>query len=169
MKRLLAVALAGAWHAGAAAADVLPAHLAGVWGTAESLYSGTVTQYELLLLADGFGTFTGAHAGSPGRAQDGDKPMTGRVIMGLPLRATVDGDVLTAQPFIPRSLARAGDKLPAPESLTITCRYAAQGKTLSCIGPDRRDIVMKRYRETVPAETVEMLRQIQAGGDAGQG
>ncbi|CAN7572674.1 hypothetical protein [Massilia sp. LjRoot122] len=168
--RCLLLALATACHLSAHAADPVPAHLAGAWGTAESLYAGTVAQYELLLLSDGFGSFTGStppmtHTGGP----DKGKPAAARVIMGLPLRAVVDGDVLKAQPFIPRSILRPGDKAPAPEAMTITCRYEAQGQTLSCVGPDRRDIVMKRYSETVPAETAEMLRKIRAADDGGQG
>lgn len=166
------MALAGAWHACAAAADGLPAHLSGAWGTAESLYAGTVAQYELLLLADGFGSFTGSsrpatHISGP----DKGKPAPDRrVVLGLPLRATFEGDILKVQPFIPAGHVRPRGDRPTAEQLAFTCRYEETKKILRCsgVGPQRMEMVMKRYLDALPAETLEMLGKLQAR-EAGQG
>jgi hypothetical protein len=171
MKRALLLVSAMLSALPAMAADPIPAHLAGAWGTAESLYSGTVGQFELLLLADGFGTFT---ASTPPRTHNdgpdkGKRVDNARVVMGLPLRAAFEGDTLKVQPFVPSRLVRAGDNGPTPEQMAFTCRYEAQGPSLRCsgVGPERIELVMKRYLESVPAETVEMLRKIQAGDGKG--
>ncbi len=169
---MLAMALAGAWHVCAAAADGLPAHLTGAWGTAESLYAGTVAQYELLLLADGFGTFTGSsppmtHNSGP----DKGKPAPHmRAVLGLPLRATFEGDILKVRPFIPAGHVRPGDNGPTAEQMAFTCRYEEKQKTLRCsgVGPQRMEMVMRRCLDALPAETLEMLGKLQAR-EAGQG
>lgn len=44
MKRLMPLLLACACHLAAHAADTLPAHVAGSWGTADSLHAGATGQ-----------------------------------------------------------------------------------------------------------------------------
>ena len=93
-----------------------------------------------------------------------------RIVMGLPLRATFEGDMLKAQPFVPAGSVRPGDKGPTPEQMAFTCRYTAQAQTLTCtVGPERVEMLMKRYLETVPAETEKMLRKLPAASVGSQG
>jgi hypothetical protein len=60
MSRLSLLALCVSCHLPVHAADVLPRHLTGTWGTAESLYAGVTGQTELLLLPDGLGAMRGS-------------------------------------------------------------------------------------------------------------
>lgn len=147
----------------------MPAHLSGVWGTAESLWAGTEAQFELQLQLDGFGAFAGST--KPMTRTDGkpDQARPPRVILGLPFRATLDGDVLTVQPFMPPGSAGPGDKGPSPQEMTITCRYGAQEQTLRCSGAKLVETVMKRRSETVSAEVTEGLKRMRAqlAGNAG--
>jgi hypothetical protein len=62
MKRALALTLAIALHLPAHAGEVLPAELAGVWGTAASLDSGSAAQNFFHLEPDGFGFAVGSGA-----------------------------------------------------------------------------------------------------------
>ncbi|MFC5551141.1 hypothetical protein [Massilia aerilata] len=70
MKAVIPLALtqALAWHLPIHAADALPSHLTGVWGTAESLDTGAVAQSFLHLAADGYGFAVGS---APVKRMDG--------------------------------------------------------------------------------------------------
>jgi hypothetical protein len=153
VKRALLLGLAVAWQLTAHAADVIPAHLTGVWGTAESLYAGTTGQSELHLQADGFGVLVGSSA-SPTLSSGPDKGKPGpRVVMGFPVRATWDGDIVTVAVFMP------GEKnIPGP----LPCRHEASGATLTCTMPDRGESVMKRRSTTLPVDSVKLLKEMQA-------
>ncbi len=144
-----------AWHGAATAADVLPTHLTGSWGTAESLYDGESGQSQMHLDADGYG----AMVGSTSRPQriDGkdDAGPEVRAIIGFPVRATLDGATLTVRVVAldPKDAERA-------RRAGTTCRYDAVGPTLTCSWPGREPVVMKRLNETVPAEIARMLEQV---------
>ena len=154
-KALLACALC--WHLAAAAADVVPSHLTGTWGTAESLYADNAEQVDIYLQPDGYGIMAGS--APPARRLDGKddgKPAL-RAIAGFPLRATVDADMLTA-----RLIAldpRGEDKA---RRTVITCTFDAAGPTLTCTIPGRPPVVMKRRSATVPEETARMLEQVRS-------
>ncbi|SEN61686.1 hypothetical protein SAMN05428959_102626 [Duganella sp. CF517] len=84
------------WPVGAHATDVLRRHLTGTWGTAASLHAGATGQTELLLLADGFGVLSGSTPPAVRRDGIDDGKAPPRAIIGFPLRATADGDTITA-------------------------------------------------------------------------
>jgi hypothetical protein len=166
VKRALLLGLAVVAANSANAANAIPDHLTGVWGTAESLWAGTVAQFELQLQADGFGMFavsTKPATRTDGKDHDGPAP---RVIMGLPLRATFEGNVLTAQPFIPPGIRRSGDNAPRPEEMRFSCRYQAESLSMTCSGPKQAEVVVKRRSETLPVQTTELLKQMQAVAEA---
>ncbi|MGH8856155.1 MAG: hypothetical protein ACREWI_17970 [Telluria sp.] len=171
LRQLVLLALATAWAMPAAAQDVIPSHLTGVWCTAESLFAGADAQQELQLQADGFGMLVGSskpHIRTDGKPHEGTPP---RVVMGFPLRATLDGNALTAQMFLPPGASVSPrDKGPTPEQMKVACSYEAQGETLTCVGMDRVQMVMKRRSETLPAQTVDILKKIQSqlAGGAGR-
>lgn len=151
---LLAMAMAYAWQLSANAADILPAYLVGTWGTAASLYEGTTGQSQMHLQADGFGVMVGSTP--PAMRQDGvdDGKPAPRAIVGFPVRATLEGDVLKAQPFLPTQQGQQGS---AP---LIVCRYETAGPALICTGPDKVPMPMKRYSATVPAEVASTIASI---------
>ncbi|SFC62697.1 hypothetical protein [Massilia yuzhufengensis] len=155
-KRAILFALA-AWQLSATAADVIPAHLVGVWGTAESLYAGTTAQAELYLQADGTGMLVGSSAPAlhATGADKGKPDPTMRVVLGVPLRATLEGDVLSAQPF-----GMPGDRMPPPEEIRVACRYDGASATLACKGPKPPDMLMKRRSATLPAEAVKAISDV---------
>ena len=158
---LLAMAMAYACQLSANAADILPAYLVGTWGTAASLYEGRTGQSQMHLQADGFGVMVGSTP--PAIRQDGvdDGQPAPRAIIGFPVRATLEGDVLKAQPFLPAQMVQQGS---AP---LIVCRYEAAGPALTCTGPDKVPMPMKRHSATVPPEvasTIAGVRQ-QAASD----
>lgn len=159
MKRGLLLGAALAWQLSAHAADTIPAHLAGVWSTAESLYAGTTEQSELYLLADGTGVIAfsskpATHTAGP----DKGKPAPNmRIIMGSLLHAVADGDELVLKPFgAPR------DRIPRSDRVPISCHLEASGPSLVCSRPGEPGMVMKRRSETVPQEMARMI----AGGFA---
>jgi hypothetical protein len=160
MKRVLTLAIAIALQVSAQAADVVPAHLTGTWGTAESLYAGTAAQNEMMLQANGFGLIAGS--GTAPRRLDGvddGKPAL-RAIIGFPVRATVDGDTLTARPFLPAGAP--ADQAAKLASAVISCRYSAAGPTLTCTGPDGVAFAMHRRSETIPEEAATMIGALAA-------
>ena len=140
------------WPLLAHAADALPRHLTGTWGTAESLYAGAEGQTELLLLADGFGAMQGSTP--PASRIDGsdDGKVAPRAIIGFPLRATAEGDTITAKPFLP-----GGQQAEKMARITISCRYEPAGPTLTCIGPSGGPMVMSRRSDTVAPEAAKMI------------
>jgi hypothetical protein len=167
LRHVVLFALVAACQLPAHAADTIPAHLAGVWGTAESLYTGTTAQSELHLSADGTGALAGSsppltHTAGPDKGKIEPRM---RVILGVPVRGTVDGDVLTLQMVV-----KPGENGPTPEEGRITCRFEARGQVLNCSGTKPAGMGMKRLRDTVPAEMADMIRGAiaEASGYAGK-
>ncbi|USX19922.1 hypothetical protein NHH82_29515 [Oxalobacteraceae bacterium OTU3REALA1] len=155
MSRFSLLALCMSWHLLVHAADALPRHLTGTWGTAESLYAGATGQTELLLLADGFGAMQGSTP--PATRIDGsdDGKVAPRAIIGFPLRATADGDTITAKPFLP-----GGQQAEKMARITISCRYEQAGPTLTCLGPSGDLMVMSRRSDTVAPEAAKMIEAL---------
>lgn len=161
MKRGLLLGLAIAWQMPALGADPIPPHLTGVWATADSLYAGTTAQSELYLQADGSGMIIGSPP--PPVRLDGPERGTAaqnmRAVLGLPLRAVAEAEVLTLHPF----WKGAG---PGAEKAGFSCRYLAQGPALACVGSDRRDMLMKRRSSTVPPDAVAAIGAVFAEASA---
>jgi hypothetical protein len=167
LKPALLLALAAACPSSALADAVVPAHLAGVWGTAESLYAGTTAQSELHLLANGTGIMAGSsppmsYTAGPDK---GKIDPTMRAVLGFALRASVDGDRVVLQLVAPPEANG-----PTPEEARFACRYQAGGPTLACSVKGRPDIVMKRRSDSVDDKTAEMIGDalIQASAYAGK-
>lgn len=149
-------ALLAALHLCAAAEEALPDYLTGFWGTAASLYAGTAKQVHFHIRADGYGIFAGSS--SPGIRADGvdDGKPAPRAIIGFPFKATLEGEALIVHPFLP------GQKLTQKQaSLVITCRYEAEGPSLTCAGPDPKEpaMIMSRQSEAIPAGMEEMIER----------
>lgn len=161
MKRGLLLGLAIAWQMPALGADPIPPHLAGVWATADSLYAGTTAQSELYLQADGSGMIVGS--APPPVCLDGPARGTAaanmRAVLGLPLRAVAEAEVLTLHPF----WKGTG---PGAQQARFSCRYLAQGPALACVGSDKRDMLMTRRSSTLPPDAVAAIDAIFAEASA---
>lgn len=155
LSRYSLLALCMFWPLLANAADALPRHLTGTWGAAESLYASATEQTELLLLADGFGAMQGSTP--PASRIDGsdDGKAAPRAIIGFPLRATADGDTITAKPFLP-----SGQQAAEMARIAISCRYEPAGPTLTCTGPSGVPMVMSRRSDTVAPEAAKMIEAL---------
>lgn len=148
--------LLGSLHLLVSAAEVFPVHLIGTWGTAQSLYEGTDKQTEVHLLADGYGIVVGSTQ-VPQRAggiSDG-KPGP-RAILGFPVRAALNGEVLMLRVLWPAKAPVQDSEGPA-----LACHYAPAGPTLACTGPDGVPMMLKRRSEVVSAETTQTIRALQ--------
>jgi hypothetical protein len=158
MKRALplTLALAIALQLPVHAADVLPASLTGVWGTAESLDSGTAAQSFFHLDADGFGFAVGSGGVQRMDGKDDGKPMP-RPVIGFPVRATLDGDALTLRPFLRGQIDDAQSA-----RMLIACRYDAAAPALTCTGPDGMEMHMRRLADKVDAKVEEQIAAIRA-------
>jgi hypothetical protein len=150
MKRLIPVLLASACHLSAHAADILPAHVAGSWGTAPSLHAGDTAQTVMYLQADGYGLM----AGSAPPARDAGGSGDARAIVGFPVRAALDGDTLQLRPILPQGA-------PA-DTVVMTCRYAAAAPSFTCTGPDNTPFVLHRLGATVPPEAASTIAGLKA-------
>ncbi|MYN29744.1 hypothetical protein [Duganella levis] len=139
----------------ASAADLIPAHLTGAWGTGASLYDGKQEQADVYLLPDGLGMMAGSSA--PAHRADGvdDGKPGPRAIVGYPVHAKMDSDTLVLHPFLPAGVP--GMKA----EFDINCRYAQADKTLTCTWPDNKSILLKRRGDTVPAEVMRMTDQVE--------
>jgi len=156
-RRTVLLACMLSWHAAVAAADVLPAHLTGSWGTAESLYDGESGQSQMHLDADGYGVMVGSTPRPQRIDGKNDAGPEVHAVIGFPLRATLDGTTLTA-----RVVALDPKDAEKARRAETTCRYEAMGPTLTCSGPGRKPVVMKRLSETVPAEIARTLQQVRS-------
>lgn len=152
MKNAIPFLLGMLWLMPAQAAPVLPGHIAGSWGTADSLYAGDTEQVQLFLEADGLGMLAGS--GKPPINKDGSKiaGIAPRPIMAMPVRAVLNEDVLTLQPFL---LGKA--EAEKAKKLTFACRLEAAGPTLQCLGPDGKAFALKRLGDTVVAENAKQI------------
>ena len=144
--------LGGALQAAATAAETLPRHLTGTWGTGASLYEGTGPQNDLYLQADGHGVLAGSTS-APVRVdgKDDGKPAP-RGIIGFPVRAVWEGDVLTVRPFFhdPVQAAKAA-------RLVIPCRYSVEEGTLACAGLGGVAIIMRQRSAEIPDDVERMI------------
>jgi hypothetical protein len=131
MKRLIPLLLACACHLAAHAADTLPAHVAGSWGSAQTV---------MYLQADGDGLMAGSAPPADGNA---------RPIVGFPVRAALDGDTLLLRPAMP-------DGAPV-ENVVMTCRYDAAAPAFTCTGPDKTPFVLRRLGATLPPEAAATI------------
>jgi hypothetical protein len=149
------VMLATLWHPFLLAAEAVPTHLAGTWGTGESLQSDEAGQAELYLAVDGFGVMAGSTS-APVRAdgQDDGKPAP-RGVIGFPVRAVMEGDALKLRLELP---GKNGAKLDP--RMFFLCRHAPEGPTLRCTGPDGKAMVMKRRSETVSPEGAKLMEDL---------
>lgn len=148
------VLLSSSLHLAAHAADVLPAHLVGVWGTGASLHEGTEPQTELHLLANGFGIIAGSTS-APRRADHiDDGTPAPRGIVGFPTVATWDGDMLSIRPLLPPG----AEKFKSGDA-AIVCHHELVGPKLSCKGPDGKPMMLVRRSESVPQETVQTIEE----------
>ncbi|SDF54952.1 hypothetical protein SAMN05428966_1176 [Massilia sp. PDC64] len=160
MKRLIPLLLACACHLAAHAADTLPAHVAGSWGTAESLQAGDTAQTVLYLQTDGYGLMAGSTP--PAKRMDGvdDGKPGPRAIIGFPLRATLDGATLHLRPF---SLQGApADQAAKVANIVMTCRYDAGVPSIACEGPDKASLVLHRLGATLPPEATSTIAGLKA-------
>jgi len=164
MKRTFALALAIAWHLAAHAADLIPADVAGSWGTAASLDAGDTEQSVLHLQADGYGMMAGSTP--PAKRMDGvdDGKPGPRAVIGFPVRATLDGDTLQLRPFLPRGAP--AEQAAQAARVVLTCRHDAAGLTLACTVPDGKTLILHRLGAALPPEAKEMLTALKAQ-DAG--
>ncbi|MCS0629459.1 hypothetical protein NX786_08950 [Telluria mixta] len=138
MKRLIPLLLAGACHLAAHAAGPLPAHVAGSWGSAQTV---------MYLQADGDGLMAGS--APPANEADNARP-----IIGFPVHATLDGDTLLLRPSLPNG---------APvENVAMTCRYDAAAPAFTCTGPDKTPFVLHRLGATLPAEATSTIAGLKA-------
>lgn len=144
------------WHVSSVAAEQVPPHLVGSWGTSESLYVGSGAQNELHLQRDGFGLMAGSTPEASQAGQKSDKPAP-RAVMGFPVRAGVKGDTLSLQPFMPGQ-----DQPKELAGLLVTCHYKKTGPTLTCTGPDGVPGVMTRRTAPPSAEVASAIASIRA-------
>lgn len=157
------IMLAALWPPLLHAADAVPPHLVGSWGTAESLHAGTTGQSELHLDVDGLGIMAGSTAPAV-RADGKDDGKPGpRAIIGFPVRAAWDGDALTVRPDYP---GKDGAKLDP--RLAFLCRHAPAEPTLTCTGPDGIARVMKRRSETLQADSAKAIEDFRRQAAAKQ-
>jgi hypothetical protein len=141
MKRLIPLLHAGTCHLAAHAADTLPAHVAGSWGSAQTV---------MYLQADGDGLM----AGSASPAADADDSGNARPVVGFPVRATLDGDTLLLRPILPKGAQ--------VENVVISCRYDAAAPAFTCTGPDKTPFVLRRLGATLPAEATSTIAGLKA-------
>jgi hypothetical protein len=162
MKRVLSFALfacASAWGWAAHAANTLPDRLAGSWGTSASLFDGDTAQSMLHLAVDGYGLMAGS-AAPPKPIIDGrtDASHTPRAVIGFPVHATLDGDTLTLQPFLPEGAP--AEQAAKAARIVITCRYEASGPALTCMGPDGTVNAMRRLGATLAPEVAATIESV---------
>jgi hypothetical protein len=148
--------LLGSLHLVASAADVLPVHLIGTWGTAQSLYEGTDKQTEVHLLTDGYGIVVGSTQVPQRVGGTSDGKPGPRAILGFPVQAVLNGDVLMLRVLWP-----AKKLVQKSEGPALACRYDPAGPTLACAEPDGVPMIMKRRSEVVSAETTQTIRALQ--------
>jgi hypothetical protein len=138
MKRRIPLLFAFAWHVSAHAADPLPAHVAGSWGSAQTV---------MYLQADGDGLMAGS---APPATEAGNA----RPIIGFPVRAALDGDTLLLRPYLPKGA-------PATD-VAMTCRYDASAPSFTCTGPDKTPFVLHRLGAALPPEATSTIASLKA-------
>lgn len=159
MKRLpLAFALTLALHLSAHAADVLPDHVTGSWSTAAP-GDGDVKQTAMHLQADGYGLLIGSVPAQRIAGADDGKPLP-HVVIGFPVRATLNGDTLRLQPFLPKGAP--ADQAALAARASMTCRYDAPDATFMCLGPDNTPFVLRREAATLAPETAGAIAAMKA-------
>jgi hypothetical protein len=152
MKRVITLTLAVAWHL-AAHADTLPAWLTGTWSTSSTPAHDLDAHNDVHLEADGFGIAVGSTKAVQVPDSAGTTGQTGRVVLGFPVRAAIDGDTLTLTPIVPGEMAAR---------MTLSCRYDAAAPALTCTGPDGVSFHMRRLNDTVDTEVAKMIANFRA-------
>lgn len=151
-------------------ADTLPRHLAGAWGTAESLFEGTESQLFVFLAADGAGAIVGSSRAptkvseptpiNEATMNDGSTKASvaapevmPRAIVGFPIRARLAGDALTLQVVYP-----AAAKAPPQAKMPVfACQHDAAAITLTCLGPDGIARTLQFRGNAIPAEAEQAM------------
>lgn len=160
MKRLpAAFALALALHLSARAADVLPARVTGSWSTAASPEAANGAQTAMHLRADGYGLLVGTAPAKRIAGVDDGKPLP-QIVMGFPVRATLHGDALHLQPFLPKGAP--ADQAALAARASMTCRYDAPGSTFTCTGPDNTPFVLRREAATLAPDVAGAIAAMKA-------
>ena len=155
MPRGLTIALLLAWPV-AAQAQSLPPRLTGAWhGTAPDKPTQSV---DLYLAADGLGLMVGSVEATPmpGAVIEPGKPAP-RIVAGLPARATLEGQTLTLQPFLPGAKPEPVKPMAQP---AFTCQV--DDPSMTCSGPDRSNFVLTRTGESLPDDAAAMIGQLRA-------
>lgn len=138
----------------AQAAPVLPDHLGGTWGTAESLYAGQSEQVQLFVESDGLGMLAGSSRAPMHKDRKTVEPAL-RAIMGMPVRVTLDKDQLILHPFFFDKTENA-----KAQKLSISCRVVEVGLLLQCQDPDGKTFAMKRFGATIAADAAKTITAI---------
>jgi hypothetical protein len=160
MTRLPVVfALALALHLSAHAADMLPAHVTGSWSTAATPDAANGAQTAMHLQADGYGLLIGTAPTKRIAGVDDGKPLP-QIVMGFPVRATLDGDTLRLQPFLPKGAP--ADQAALAARASMTCRYDAAGATFACTGPDNTPFVLRREAATLAPDVAGAVAAMKA-------
>lgn len=154
MMRSAILALPALLHCCANAAGVLPDSVTGVWATASAAGRHT----EMHLEADGLGMMIGSAAPLQRRDAKDDGQSGPRPTVGFPVRVTLDGTTLTAQPFLLGS--KAGRAIPA-----VICQHDEAAAAMTCTGPDGVPMALTRRDATVSPDagrTLDSIRQMES-------
>ncbi|MYN47158.1 hypothetical protein GTP23_19125 [Pseudoduganella sp. FT93W] len=137
-------------------APKLPAHLAGSWGTNESLFAGTASQAQLYLAPDGLGVLA---ASSSAPVPAGSAPATSgpapRAIIGFPVQAELDKGGLRLQVLMPQKT-----QLQEAPGMVFVCSYDAAAPMLTCTGPNKDVLRLARLSEKLSDEAQTQLEQL---------
>jgi hypothetical protein len=108
---------------------------------------------DLYLESHGAGALVGTVVAQPmGDTENGTPGSREAIAM-----ATLDAERLTVRPD-------AADKRYAglAAQMTLTCRYAADGPTLTCVDPNGVTISLQRHSETLTPDAAQLLAAIRA-------
>jgi hypothetical protein len=152
MMRFL-LALLAAWPLAGFAADVLPSHLVGTWGTDPSIDLGTPGKQVMLLRADGYGLILASRPSESGKPGSVD-------LLGLPARVTLEGNAVTLKPVHP-------SKSPGIlEKQTVFCRHNATMATLDCSSGIGAGGIFQRDNENVSEKMSTLIDKLRQAEEA---
>lgn len=166
MKTLFSLALAAtiASSMPVRAADALPDALAGTWSTVPASSDPQVARTDLFLDTDGLGVLVGSMPGVRKDGVDDGKPVP-RAVVGMPVNATLAGDMLTLGVFLPPG--GSAEQASKAAGIKIACRHAAQDNaaaaTLTCTGPSLKDsLVFLHHEATIDPEVAHMIASLRS-------
>jgi hypothetical protein len=145
------LALLTACPLAAFAADTLPAHLVGTWGTDPSMDLRTPGHQIMLLRRDGYGMILASRPSVNGKPGEID-------LLAFPARVTLEGEVLTLKPV------QSGKSPESLEKQNVSCRHNAAAATLDCSSLNGAGGLFRRDTETVAekwSQQLDKLRQAQ--------